>query len=93
MKARFIYPGPGYFLELVFKHDWPPCYKPQEVPRGRSQSQIESAAQMSRQTALKRGHTGTIKSLSSSSTHIKGDASKAQVTKAQQGWKEQGLPA
>lgn len=55
-------PYPGYWTELVILHDWPPRWEPQEWQEKHDQKR-ESAVR-GRETALARGHTGTIVGLS-----------------------------
>lgn len=77
MKRRhFTPPYPGYFLELVRLHNWPPMFEPQPVVKVIRDG--HAASLKSRQTALARGITGTISNLNGRA--VVGDPSKAAVT-------------
>lgn len=69
---------PGFFLALVIEHNFPPGFTPQEIVKPRVD--MHEVSTRSRETALSRGYTGTIKGLSARSGLIVGDASKAAVS-------------
>lgn len=74
IKRPYPWEAPGYRFSI----DWPPGFVPQEESKRASIDWSESAAR-SRQTALSRGITGTIKGLSSVTGAVRGDATKGLV--------------
>lgn len=78
MKREPIGYPPGFFLELVRAHDWPPGFVPEVIVQPRVD--MHAVSVRSRATALANGYTGTIKGLSGRTRLIVGDASKASVS-------------
>ncbi len=70
-RPTFVYPYPGYFLELVREHQFPPDFRPQPVIRRGSFDPNEAAAR-GRATAEANGHSFTSK-------RIAGDVAKALI--------------
>lgn len=73
---------PGHFTALMREHNWPPMFEAR-IDREMPKHDAQAVAVKALQTAIGRGHTGTIVgALSGRTPASRGSASKAAITPA-----------